>query len=177
MATSQQHVPQGIQKVSSQVDHRKQKPKKNCDQARPYAVAKRNSTWSWQDKSYVQRTRTAYAESKTHGCKYLKWIAQLWAGRANVSFKKYVSLLDPKAAICHIFGEYCSQAIAVSRCESGHSHSVRAQNGQYLGMFQMGDYARSRYGHGYTPLEQARAAYLYFVASGKDWSPWSCKPW
>lgn len=175
--TSQQRVPQEIQKVSSQVDHRKSKLKKNCDQARPYAVAKRKSTWSWQDKSYVARTRTAYAESKTHGCGYLKWIAQLWASRANASFKKYASLRDPKAAICHIFGSYCSQALAVSRCESGESHSVRAHNGQYLGMFQMGSSERAKYGHGNTPLEQAYAAYLYFVDSGKDWSPWSCKPY
>ena len=25
--------------------------------------------------------------------------------------------------------------------------------------------------------EQALAAHRYFVRSGRDWSPWSCKPW
>jgi hypothetical protein len=80
-----------------------------------------------------------------------------------------------KAAICKVFGPYCKQAIEVSRCESGWSHWAR--NGQYLGLFQMGSYARGRYGHAWNPWAQARSAYRYFVASGKDWSPWSCKPW
>ena len=26
-------------------------------------------------------------------------------------------------------------------------------------------------------VEQATAAHRYFVASGRDWGPWSCKPW
>jgi hypothetical protein len=91
-------------------------------------------------------------------------------------------LADPDYAIEYVFGSYAWQAKRVAACESGDTdgdlspHAVRATNGQYLGMFQMGDYARSRYGHGYTPLAQARAAYAYFVASGRDWSPWSCKP-
>ena len=49
-------------------------------------------------------------------------------------------------------------------------------NGQYLGLFQMGDFAWSRYGHGATAWVQARAAYRYFADSGYDWSPWECKP-
>ena len=52
-----------------------------------------------------------------------------------------------------------------------------AQNGQYLGLFQMGSSERRLFGHGETALEQAQAAYRYFVRSGRDWSPWSCKPW
>lgn len=81
-----------------------------------------------------------------------------------------------KVAIRKVFGPYSSQALAVASCESG--LSVRAYNGQYLGLFQMGSYARSAYGHHPTsPWVQARAAYRYFVASGKDWSPWSCQPW
>jgi hypothetical protein len=83
---------------------------------------------------------------------------------------------DPAKAICHVFGSYCAEAIAVAKCESGRSMTPRAHNGQYLGAFQMGSYARSRYGHGDTVLEQARAAYRYFVASGKGWGPWACKP-
>ena len=79
------------------------------------------------------------------------------------------------AAIRHVFGSYWQQAVAVARCESG--LSVWAQNGQYLGLFQMGSSERSIYGHGSTPLAQAIAAHRYFVASGHDWSPWQCKPW
>ena len=80
-----------------------------------------------------------------------------------------------RAVICQVFGRYCSQAIAVSRCES--NHQTWASNGQYLGLFQMGSYARSRYGHSSGAWGQARAAYRYFVDSGRDWSPWECKPW
>ena len=81
-----------------------------------------------------------------------------------------------KVAICKVFGSYCKQALAVSWCES--RWYVWAGNGQYLGLFQMGSYARSRYGHHTTNAwKQARYAYRYFVDSGRDWSPWECKPW
>lgn len=76
--------------------------------------------------------------------------------------------------ICKVFGPYCWQALRVARCESG--LYTWARNGQYLGLFQMGSYARARYGHGNDPWTQARAAYRYFVDSGRDWSPWTCKP-
>ena len=82
---------------------------------------------------------------------------------------------SPAKAICHVFGRYCGQALRVARCESG--YSVNAQNGQYLGLFQMGSDERRLFGHGADALQQAKAAYRYFVRSGRDWSPWSCKPW
>ena len=77
--------------------------------------------------------------------------------------------------ICEVFGDrYCGQALRVAWCES--RLDTRARNGQYRGLFQMGYSERHRYGHGPDALSQARAAFRYFVASGKDWSPWSCKP-
>lgn len=82
---------------------------------------------------------------------------------------------SPTKAICHVFGSYCEQALRVARCESG--YRTTAQNGQYLGIFQMGSNERRLFGHGESALDQARAAYRYFVRSGRDWSPWSCKPW
>ncbi|MCZ7587629.1 MAG: hypothetical protein M5U27_01935 [Gaiella sp.] len=82
---------------------------------------------------------------------------------------------SPRKAICHVFGSYCGQALRVARCESG--YSVNARNGQYRGLFQMGSSERQIFGHGAGALEQAQAAYRYFVRSGRDWSPWSCKPW
>jgi hypothetical protein len=82
---------------------------------------------------------------------------------------------SPQKAICHVFRSYCGQALRVARCESG--YSVNAQNGQYLGLFQMGSSERRLFGHGESALEQAQAAYRYFVRSGRDWSPGSCKPW
>lgn len=82
----------------------------------------------------------------------------------------------PRVAICDVFGRrYCKQAISVSWCES--RHRTTAQNGQYLGLFQMGWSERQIYGHGSTARGQALAAHRYFVDSGRDWSPWSCKPW
>jgi hypothetical protein len=82
----------------------------------------------------------------------------------------------PRKAICHVFGNrYCREALRVARCESNYHTS--AQNGQYLGLFQMGSSERRLFGHGRTALEQSRAAHRYFMRTGKDWSPWSCKPW
>ena len=82
---------------------------------------------------------------------------------------------SPEKAICHVFGRYCKQALQVARCESG--YQTNAENGQYRGLFQMGSSERQLFGHGGSALQQARAAYRYFVRSGRDWSPWSCKPW
>ena len=188
MATSQQQVPQESNSVLiAKYDHAVKRNARvlskfshkqtcNLNRARKYISTKRNATWDWQDKIYVPHTRTNYAEKHTHGCGYVKWLSKRWASHADDTFRTYVELQEPRNAICHVFGGYCTEALAVSRCESGHSHSVNAHNGQYLGMFQMGSSEREKYGHGNTPLEQAVAAYAYFVDSGKDWSPWSCKP-
>ena len=92
--------------------------------------------------------------------------------RAQTS--RRLEALPPKAAICDAFDRFCGQALQVAWCES--RLQTTAQNGQYLGLFQMGAYARELYGHGSTAHDQAVAAHRYFVASGRDWSPWSCKP-
>lgn len=65
----------------------------------------------------------------------------------------------------------------MASCESG--HSIYAVNGQYVGVFQMGYSERQDYGWyvvGDPPAVQVRSAHNYFVASGSDWSPWSCQP-
>jgi hypothetical protein len=97
--------------------------------------------------------------------------------RAEAQQRRLMASLtrSPRKAICHVFGSYCEQALQVARCESG--VRTTAQNGQYLGIFQMGASERELFGHGPSALEQARAAHRYFVRSGRDWSPWSCKPW
>lgn len=82
---------------------------------------------------------------------------------------------SPRVAICDVFGRFCKQAVAVASCES--RLRPTAQNGQYLGLFQMGSQERRLFGHGRTARQQAIAAHDYFVRSGRDWSPWSCKPW
>lgn len=103
--------------------------------------------------------------------------AELAKKRADAERVRLLASLEhsPRKAICHVFGSYCGQALRVADCESG--YSVNAHNGQYLGLFQMGSSERRLFGHGDSALEQARAAYRYFVRSGRDWSPWSCKPW
>lgn len=149
-----------------------------CKGTKPYINLKRNRTWHWQDAMGVPQTRTSYADRRTKCSPYLKWIAKLWAQRADEAFRNFATISsDPAQAICHVFGNYCSEALTVARCESGPHLSIRATNGQYLGLFQMGDYARQKYGHSNDALGQARSAYEYFADSGYDWSPWSCKPY
>ena len=95
--------------------------------------------------------------------------------RAQVRRLQELREASPREAICTVFGRYCGQAIQVARCESG--LTTTAQNGQYLGLFQMGSSERRLFGHGASAIEQVRAAHRYFLVSGRDWSPWSCKPW
>jgi hypothetical protein len=97
------------------------------------------------------------------------------ARRAKTRRLAAVELATPQNVICRVFGGYCREALAVSRCESG--LRTDAQNGQYLGLFQMGSSERRLFGHGRSAAEQVEAAHRYFIASGRDWSPWSCKPW
>ena len=76
-----------------------------------------------------------------------------------------------------VFGpRYAEQALRVSWCES--RFWVWANNGQYLGLFQMGSWERRTFGHSSNNAwVQARAAHRYFVESGRDWSPWACSAW
>lgn len=99
----------------------------------------------------------------------LSGLGELSASASNYS--------QARAAIYTIFGSYSSQAMAVARCETGGTYDPRASNGQYLGIFQMGSSERAQYGHGPSWLVQAAAAYQYFIDSGRNWGPWSCKPW
>jgi hypothetical protein len=82
---------------------------------------------------------------------------------------------SPAVAICKVFGSHCREALHVSRCESG--LRIDARNGQYLGLFQMGSNERRLFGHGPTAIEQVKAAHRYYVASGRSWRAWTCKPW
>lgn len=78
---------------------------------------------------------------------------------------------------CGRSNSYCpagQEAWNVAGCETGYTYSVWAANGQFLGLFQMGAFARARYGHGWNPWAQARAAHGYYLDAG--WSPWQCLP-
>ena len=145
-------------------------------------------TVAWADGSARSNDRIIVSSAETYQGKPIRW----WARRAVQARKDAnargrtirrlkrqlashrVTGLSPTLAIRLVFGVYASAALRVAWCESRwHTGAV---NGQYLGLFQMGRYARGRYGHARDALGQARAAYRYFVASGRDWSPWECKP-
>jgi hypothetical protein len=114
--------------------------------------------------------KLAYAERRVR--QLSKTVAALRAKMHARDVRKHARL-SPKAAICAVFEGRCQEAIAVAWCES--HLSTTARNGQYLGLFQMGSSERRLFGHGPSAHEQAVAAHRYFVLSGSDWSPWSCR--
>jgi hypothetical protein len=116
------------------------------------------------------RSKLAYAEQRVRQLE--RTIATLRT-KVRARDARRLAAVPPRAAICAVFGSYCEEAVAVARCES--RLSTTAQNGQYLGLFQMGSYERRLFGHGGSAREQAVAAHRYFVRSGRDWSPWSCR--
>ncbi len=123
-----------------------------------------------------RRSRFTTKKRKAAVARQLKRVAAEEKKRDTARHLASLRSASPRTAICEVFGDrHCKDAIAVAHCES--RLRTTAQNGQYLGMFQMGSSERRRYGHGSSPYDQAKAAHTYFVASGRDWSPWTCKPW
>jgi hypothetical protein len=118
------------------------------------------------------QAKSSLAYARTRVRQLTRTVAAL---RARISAREARELakLPPRKAICTVFRSYCQEAVAVAWCES--RLQTTAQNGQYLGLFQMGSYERSLFGHGSTPHAQAEAAHRYFVRSGRDWSPWGCR--
>ncbi len=64
------------------------------------------------------------------------------------------------------------KAFDVVSCETGGRYNTTARNGQYLGIFQAGEWFRSRYGFGSSADAQARSAYRGWRELG--WSQWEC---
>jgi hypothetical protein len=115
--------------------------------------------------------KVSLAYAKKRIAQLTKTVAMLRA-KIRVRESRRLAKLPPRKAICSVFGSYCRQAVSVAWCES--RLRTNARNGQYLGLFQMGSYERSLFGHGRTAHDQARAAHRYFLRSGRDWSPWGC---
>ena len=136
-----------------------------------------NHKWLFTDPRFLA---SAKRQKRIHTLSLARTQRKTAAAKAALAHRQKVRRLaayqaaTPRTVICRIFGDYCQQALAVSRCESG--LRTDAENGQYLGLFQMGSTERRLFGHGPSVSEQVDAAYRYFVASGRDWSPWSCKP-
>jgi hypothetical protein len=122
------------------------------------------------EKRSMSKSRLVYANERV---RQLTRTVNALRAKIRVRQDRRLSKLPPKRAICSVFGPYCEQAVAVAWCES--RLQTRAENGQYLGLFQMGSYERELFGHGATARDQALAAHRYFVVSGRDWSPWSCR--
>jgi hypothetical protein len=122
------------------------------------------------DQRTQAKSSLAYAKKRVRHL--TKTVAALRA-KVRARTDRRLASLPPRAAICNVFGSYCHDAVAIAWCES--RLSTQAQNGQYLGLFQMGSSERRLFGHGRTARDQAVAAHRYFVRSGRDWSPWSCR--
>jgi hypothetical protein len=50
-------------------------------------VDRRSATWRHQDAIERPRTRTAYAERRTHSPLYLRWLKRTWAKRADKAYR------------------------------------------------------------------------------------------
>lgn len=147
----------------------------SCKTAQATVAERRAATWKWERKIDLNRTPTQFMERKASSCKRLRYLKRKWALRADKRFRLVRTLeTEPKAAIRWVFGPYADQALDVAWCES--RYNIWAENGQYLGLFQMGSSERQLFGHGTTAYEQAVAAERYFIQSGRDWSPWQCRP-
>jgi len=116
------------------------------------------------------RSSLAYAKKRV---RQLTTAVAALRAKVRARTAQELASLPPRAAICTVFGSHCQEALAIAWCES--RLSTRAQNGQYLGLFQMGSYERQLFGHGQSARDQAVAAHQYFVRSGRDWSPWACR--
>ena len=131
---------------------------------RPPRALARPSTGRRRDRRSRMRSGACASSTKT--------IASLRA-KMRARDARRLAALPPRAAICSVFGS------ALRGGRRGRlvrvAASTTAQNGQYLGLFQMGSYERRLFGHGASAHEQAVAAHRYFVRSGRDWSPWSCR--
>lgn len=66
------------------------------------------------------------------------------------------------------------QALRIAKCESGWSLTPRAQNGRYVGVFQVSDHWRRTVpGFRMNAWAQSRHAYRVYRLTG-GWSHWSC---
>ena len=137
-----------------------------------------NHKWLFSDPRF---SASAKRQKRIHTLSLARTQQKAAAAKAALVHRQKVRRLaayqaaTPASVICRIFGAHCQEALQVSRCESG--LTTTAQNGQYLGLFQMGSNERRIYGHGSTATAQATAAHRYFIDSGSNWGPWSCKPW
>ncbi len=157
----------------------------------PHALpAPRKTAWSqWtlkQKESYV-RANLAHARGvvgfvKAHPRFYRGGAARRLlvahrrlVAKASANLERIEALLHPlphtiRGIICYVWGDQCSNALAVVQCES--NFDIHNQTGQYWGLFQMGEWARANYGFEWDAWQQTRGAHELYKDMG--WSPWEC---
>lgn len=133
----------------------------------------------------LDRDRSPHATRRTYSSStsvpFRRWAFKLWRDRAAHACSK-VSYLNayPPRAISYVFSRIGQEATAllVAQREGGGGYCTRAWNpAGYAGCFQMGPWARTRYGHGPTALDQSWAAFAY-VRDARGWcSGWSATAW
>jgi hypothetical protein len=108
----------------------------------------------------------------------------LWATAAGEAYT--TGGRSPCAIIRHVFApegaRVAGEACRVASCESAGDQTGRvfnrwATNGQYLGLFQLGAWARSRFLHGpwFGSWANAKAALRLYRWNGHRWGgQWSC---
>jgi hypothetical protein len=128
---------------------------------------------SGEDRSVARTAVLRATRGLRKAAKEVSYYRRLLRVREEKRIARRLASAPPRVAICGVFGRYCRQALSVAWCES--RLETTAQNGQYLGLFQMGSSERELFGHGPTAHAQAVAAHRFFVLSGRDWSPWGCR--
>lgn len=132
----------------------------------------------------VYQTRRHWETTRSQA--YLAWMWRLWHKRhVTCMHQTKRALSDVRYAIRLIFQgpgdprypyDAAEQAIRVAWCESRWTTTDKL--GQYEGVFQMGAAERAQYGVGnyQTVIEQVRSGYRMFVAAGRSWGRWQCRP-
>lgn len=117
---------------------------------------------------------------------YMDWMWRLWHKRHQTCMRQTArATRDVRYAIRLIFrgdGDprypytAAEQAVRVAWCESRWTNTD--VTGQYKGVFQLGSSERAQYqvGDYVGVISQVRSGYRMFVAAGRSWSRWQCRP-
>lgn len=76
-----------------------------------------------------------------------------------------------RRAIYATWGKDAHNGMIITACETGRTWNLWASNGQYKGLFQMGNYERATCGHAWNIWTQARAAWCWLHKT--SYSSWS----
>lgn len=165
--------------------------------ARPEHVAYQHAAYRACMHYLGQTPRTTNRDwERTRSTAYMRWLWLTWRTR-KLECRGEVQRADSdvRYAIRLIFqgdgdprypGNAAEQAVRVAWCESRWTTTDRL--GQYVGVGQLGTSERSAYGIGVyrssdpataataSVVVQVRSFYRMFVAAGRSWGRWACRP-